>query len=254
VTVSIITVVYNAQGTIRASIESVLSQRYAKTEYVIVDGASNDGTMSIVNEYRHRIAKIISEPDKGIYDAMNKGIEIASGDVIGILNADDIYENRDIISMIVREFESTKCDVVYGDLRIYRTIDPKRPWRKWKSGKMTRSKIARGWHPPHPATFVKKEVYRKYGSYDISFKIAADYEFMIRVLYCHELLPAYIPQYLVRMRAGGISSSGIKGTKKRIMEDYVVIRLYGLNWLTLAMKVARKIPQMLGGIAWFAGR
>ena len=177
--ISIITVVWNNAKTIKDAINSVLNQSYKDIEYIVIDGSSTDGTIEIVQSYGDKI-KFISEKDNGLYDAMNKGIRMATGDVVGILNSDDFYASDKILQIVADEFLKGNIDSVYANLEYIDANDPKRVIRYWRSKKYQEGLFRSGWHPAHPTFFVKKEIYEKYGVFDLSFKIAADYELMLR--------------------------------------------------------------------------
>ncbi|MBN4071353.1 glycosyltransferase, partial [Crocinitomix catalasitica] len=190
--ISIITVAYNSADTIVDTIESVLSQKNIDLEYIVVDGVSTDKTMEIVQSYGDRIHRVISEQDKGIYDAMNKGVALASGDIVGILNSDDFYTSETVLDEVVSTFDDATMGV-YGDL-IY--VDQKNTdvvKRKWISGEYVQGSFVKGWMPPHPTFFVRKEVYEKFGAYTLKLKSAADYEFMLRVIHKNEIPIKYLP-------------------------------------------------------------
>ena len=206
--VSIITVCFNSAATIRDTIESVLSQDYPEIEYIIVDGASRDGTLAIVNEYRNQIATVISEPDDGIYDAMNKGITVATGHVVGILNSDDFYSDNHVIKEVVKEFVESNVDSVYADLAII-SRDDKRYLRYYGSGKFTIKHIRFGWMIPHPTFFVKRKYYEKFGLYRTNYRVAADFELLARFLWRERISHKRIPKCIINMRHGGISSHGL---------------------------------------------
>jgi glycosyltransferase involved in cell wall biosynthesis len=198
--VSIITVSYNSQDTIEDTINSVLAQSYKDIEYIIVNGKSTDNTLDIVNKYRDKISNIISEPDKGIYDAMNKGIRLATGDIVGILNSDDLYVDSKVISKIVKNIEKNKADCCWGNLVYVDKSDTNKIIRNWKSCEYKESLFKVGWAPPHPTFFVKKWIYEKYGLFDLNFPISADYEIMLRFLEKYKIKSCYIPEILVKMR------------------------------------------------------
>ncbi len=221
--VTIITVTYNSEKTLKDTLESVLKQTYINYEHIIIDGASKDSTMQIVKEYEAKYQgklKYISEKDKGIYDAMNKGIKMATGDIIGILNSDDIYVNENVLEEIVRKLEETNDDGIYGDLIFMDAETMTKPQRIWKSSK---GKVEYGWHPAHPTLYLKKEVYDKIGLFDLQFKICADYDFMIRMLQNKEIKIKYLEKYLIFMRNGGTSTAGIKGYIKNLQESHQVL-------------------------------
>jgi len=208
--VSIITVSNNAKQTIKRTIESVLSQKYKKIEYIIIDNDSKDGTANIINNYKDKISKIIIEKDYGIYDAMNKGIKSATGDLIGFLNADDIYINDNVITDIVEAVTIYNKDSVYADLIYVDKYNIDIIIRYWKSGSYDINNFKLGWHPAHPTFFVKKAVYDKYGLYDTKFKISSDFELMLRFLYKHKITTHYIDKPIIKMRYGGTSNNSFK--------------------------------------------
>ena len=217
--VSIITVSYNSLETIRDSINSVLSQDYSNIEYIIIDGGSNDGTIEVIESFGDKVDYFISEEDHGIYDAMNKGIEAAKGDVVGILNSDDIYQNNDVISNVVNNFERFNCDSIYGDLIYVKNDNISKIVRYWKSGDFSISKLKKGWMLPHPTFFVKRSLYLKYGLYNTELKSAADYEMILRLLYKYNITVRYLPNILVKMRQGGVSNSSLLNRIKANRED-----------------------------------
>jgi len=208
--ISIITVVRNNVATINDAIESVLSQTYKNIEYIIVDGASTDGTVEVVQGYTNKIDKFISEKDQGLYDAMNKGIGLATGDVIGILNSDDVYFDKNVLENIVNTFRDKQLDSVFGDLYYVNKDDLNKIVRYWKSSDFKLGSFAKGWHPPHPAFFVKKDIYEKYGMFDLQLKVSADFDLMLRFLEKYQISSMYLPKILVKMRIGGESNSSLK--------------------------------------------
>ncbi|MFM2000041.1 MAG: hypothetical protein RL204_1988 [Bacteroidota bacterium] len=245
--VSIITISYNSAETIEDTIKSVVGQDYPNIEYIIIDGASKDETLSIVGKYKDKIAKVVSEKDKGIYDAMNKGVENATGDIIGILNSDDYYYDESVISEVVQIFEKEKTDGLYADLVYVDRADSDKVIRYWKSGEYQPGKFLKGWMPPHPTFFVKKEVYEKFGLYSTDLRSAADYEFMLRVIHKHNISLSYMPRILTKMRVGGMSNVSLKNRWKANMEDRRAWKINGLKpkWYTLTVKPLSKILQFL---------
>lgn len=207
--VSIITVTYNAGTTIRDTIESVLAQDYPNIEHIIIDGASTDNTVEIVQSYGDRIARFVSEPDRGMYDGMNKGIKLATGDVVAILNADDVYIHSRVISTIVNQFEQHHVDAVFADLVYVKHDDLDKIVRYYSSAHFHPGKFAYGWMPAHPTFVVKRWAFDLYGFFKIDYKIAADYELLIRFLAIHQMSYHYIPQVLVKMRTGGASTANL---------------------------------------------
>lgn len=242
--ISIITVVRNNKKTVEEAIESVLAQTYQELEYIIVDGASTDGTIEIVKNYRDKITKLISEPDKGIYDAMNKGIALATGDVIGILNSDDFYVDAFVIEKVAKGFEN-QVDSVYGDLVYVNKNDSAKVVRYWKSKNTYEGIFQTGWYPAHPAFFVKREIYERYGCFNLDFKIAADCELMLRFLGKYKISSIYLPEVLVKMRTGGESNRSIVNILKANMECYDAWKVNGLyiNPVRFLLKPLSKILQ-----------
>ncbi|MCO4293126.1 glycosyltransferase [Solitalea sp. MAHUQ-68] len=245
--VSIITVVYNNKETIDDTIKSILNQSYKNIEYIIIDGNSNDGTCEIIKSYGDKITKFISEPDKGIYDAMNKGLSLAIGDVIGILNADDFYVNNNVISKIVAAFDQTHCDAVYSDLIYVDQFNISKQIRKWKTGKYKPGSFLNGWMPPHPTFFVRREVYEEHGLFNTLLRSAADYEIMLRFIHKHKIKLGYIPEVLVKMRAGGVSNVSLKNRLRANKEDRMAWQINGLKpyFFTTWLKPLRKISQFI---------
>jgi len=211
-TISIITVALNVRSTVEDAITSVLGQTYKNIEYVIIDGGSTDGTLDIVNKYKDRISKVVSEPDKGIYDGMNKGILVASGDIVGFLNADDMFYDNAVIQRIALAFESNTIDCVHGDLVYVNRRGPNRITRVWKSREFTEGLFEKSWTPAHPTFYCKKSVYEQFGLYRTDFKIAADVELMYRFLQKNHIKSKYVAADFVRMRDSGVSSRGIQST------------------------------------------
>src|ERR1035437_5276919 len=236
--VSIITVCFNSEYTIETTLQSVLDQDYGNIEYIIVDGKSVDKTISIIEKYKLRIAKIISEKDEGIYFAINKGINHATGDVIGILHADDFYADEKIIARVVQEFLEKRTDSVYGDLQYVSKHDPLKIVWSWKSGPYNSKRFLKGWMPPHPTFFVKKKCYTQFGLFNTLFSISADYELMLRFLYKQKITTSYIPEILVKMRVGGKSNVTFKNRIKANQEDHLAWRVNELNpgKMTLILK------------------
>lgn len=243
--VSIITISYNSAETIEDTIQSVLNQNYSDIEYVIIDGGSKDDTLSIIDKYKDQIAILVSEPDKGIYDAMNKGVEKASGDLVGILNSDDIYADNNVISDIVKcigEKDSVYADLVYVDRE-----NTDKTTRYWKSGEYKDGLFKKGWMPPHPTFFLKKSRYNEFGTYNLELKSAADYELMLRMLHKHKISVNYLPRVITKMRVGGQSNVTFRNRIKANKEDRRAWVINGLKpgLLTLTMKPLRKIKQFV---------
>jgi glycosyltransferase involved in cell wall biosynthesis len=207
---TIITVTYNAAKTVEDTICSVLSQTYPDIEYIIVDGASNDGTLSIIDKYRGRISRVISEPDNGPYDAMNKGIALASGDIIGLLHSDDMYADINAISRISEPFNNENVDSAFGDLVFVDKKNTEKITRYYRADDFSVNRFAYGCMPPHPTFFAKKECYKKYGAFKADYRISADFELVARFLLTNRISYRYVPEVIVKMRMGGMSTRNLK--------------------------------------------
>ncbi len=244
--VSIITACFNSAETIAYTIASVKGQDYFNIEHLIIDGNSMDATVDIIKQNAPNCI-IHSESDNGIYDAMNKGIILSTGDIVGILNSDDFYANSSIISKVVELFEQENCDAVYGDLVYVDANDTNRVTRKWISGKFSKQNFLYGWMPPHPTFFVKKEVYLKYGLFNLNVYTAADYELMLRLLFKFNIKVAYLQEILVKMRAGGASNISLKNRFLANKGDRLAWKINNLKpfWFTLFFKPLRKIVQFI---------
>jgi len=244
---SIITVCYNSASTIRDTIESVFSQDHCDIEYIVVDGGSKDGTQAIVESYGERISRFVSEPDKGLYDAMNKGVALATGDVIGILNSDDFYEDPTSASSVVKAFvRHPESDVVFGDVVFVSAPDLKKVTRFYRGNRFAPWKLRFGWMPPHPATFIRKSAYTKVGFYSLKYRISADYEFFVRLFMVQRLKYSYLDKVLVRMRSGGASTAGLKSSLKLNMEIVEACRTNGVytNLPMLLLKLPFKLYEL----------
>ena len=240
--ISIITISYNSEKTIEATIKSVLLQEGVELEYIIIDGASTDRTLEKIQPYQSKIHHFISEPDHGIYDAMNKGIQLASGEVIGILNSDDTYADPYVLEDVMKHIVDK--DAIYGDLE-YVNGETGKTLRKWKSGPYHDADFLRGWMPPHPTFFVKRRVYEKWGIFRTDHGTAADYEIMLRVIHKYKITMHYLPRILVRMKSGGASNDS---WKKRWQANRLDKKSWQLNelrprWYTLWLKPLRKVSQ-----------
>jgi glycosyltransferase involved in cell wall biosynthesis len=218
VKISIITVVLNNKEHIAGCIESVLGQNYKDLEYIVIDGGSTDGTTELIRKYEDRISRWITEPDKGIYDAMNKGIGMATGDVIGMLNADDVYYAPDVLETIARVMDGSSAEVCYSDLVYVDRSDLGKIVRYWKSCPFTEGLFAKCWVPPHPTFFARRSVYQKHGLFDLSYPLAADFELMARLLERFRVRPAYIPKVSVKMRLGGATSNSVANIFRQNVE------------------------------------
>ncbi|NNC82980.1 MAG: glycosyltransferase [Flavobacteriales bacterium] len=242
--VSLITVAYNSAATIADTIQSIAAQDHPDIEYIIIDGGSTDGTMDLVKNAKS-VTKYLSEPDRGLYDAMNKGVALCTGDIIGILNSDDVYQDGQVISDVVRMFDEQPIDCVYGDLVYVDPEDLSKVSRYWKSGEYHRKAFLNGWMPPHPTFFTRRECYKTFGAYDLQFKTSADYELMLRFMFKNHCSTAYLPRILVRMREGGQSNENLINRIRGNKEDRQAWVKNGLNprFYTLTMKPLRKISQ-----------
>lgn len=243
-TISIITVCYNSSETISETIASVASQRYDKREHIIVDGASRDKTMDIVKS-APSVSQYVSEPDKGIYDAMNKGIKMATGNIIGLLNADDFYADETILTQVATAFQDSAVQACYADLVYIDKTNPSRLVRYWKSKPFSTGLFKKGWMPAHPTFFVRREVYEKLGDFNLDFPRQADFELTMRFLEINKIKSVYIPKIWVKMRTGGASNNSLKGIIKGNFEAYRACKLHQLSVgpLFIIRKILSRIPQ-----------
>jgi glycosyltransferase involved in cell wall biosynthesis len=283
--VSLITVSYNSANTIADTLKSVQFQTYQDIEYIVVDGNSSDGTIEIVKQFldstkdvsqdamqdsekdvsqdasqdsakdvsqdamqdsaKGVVKKFLCERDKGIYDAMNKGLAMATGDIIGVLNSDDFYCSNDVIEEVVRAFQQNNTDCLYGDLNYVDPIDTSKIVRKWRSGSFRKDNFLKGWMPPHPTFFVRKTCYDRFGKFDTQFKSAADYELMLRFLFKESCSAVHLPKVMIHMRAGGVSNVSLKNRIRANREDRLAWKINGLKpkWFTLLRKPLSKLIQ-----------
>jgi len=240
---SIITPTLNSEKTIEDCLRSVLRQTYKNIEHILVDGASSDKTIYIARKISPNI-KIIVEKDEGIYYALNKGIKNATGDIIGILNSDDFYSSELVFEKIIKVFSEKNVESCYGDLRYVSKYKTSRVIRHWKAGEFNSDNFKYGWMLPHPTFFVKKEVYNRYGFFDLNYHISSDYELMLRFLLKFRITTFYIPEVIVNMRVGGKSNSDIKHFLLKMKEDYLIMRKYSLPaFISLFLKNISKICQ-----------
>ncbi|EQA7358754.1 glycosyltransferase [Enterobacter hormaechei] len=244
--VSIITATYNSESTLADTLLSLENQTYQNIEYIIVDGASKDSTLDLVREKCSRVSKIISEPDKGIYDALNKGISAATGDIIGFLHSDDMLAYNTVIEDIVKIFESSSSEAVYGDLEYVGQEDTGKRIRLWKSGSFSRNKMKLGWMPPHPSFYMKRSCYQRYGGFSLNYRISADYDSLLRYIFINYITVTYLPKVLVKMRVGGISNRSLKTMICKSKEDIKIMKRNGISWpLALTFKNLSKLPQFI---------
>ena len=243
--ISLITVTYNSEKYLSQCIESVQRQTYKNIEHIIVDGKSTDRTVSIIKNYESSISKWVSEPDKGMYDAINKGMAMATGDVIGLLNSDDMLYAEDVIENIVATFETENVDSIYGDLQYVDQEVTSRVFRTWKGKTYDRNLFRMGWMPGHPTFYIKKALIDKYGGYENHYFTAADYEFMARYLYKHKISSHYLPKLIVKMRRGGISNKNWIHRFRANRRDYLAMKINSipLPFLVSILKPLSKIPQ-----------
>lgn len=247
--ISIITSTWNSEATLRDTLESVLRQTYHDFEHIVVDGGSKDGTMVLVREYEPRYEgrlKYVSEPDKGIYDAMNKGIRMATGDVVGLLNSDDFYTSDDVLATVAATLKNDSLDAVYGDIHFVNDGDLKKCVRYYSSRPFRRWWMRFGFMPAHPSFYCRREVYMKYGTFDISYKVAADFECLLRLIFIHRIKTKYLPLDFVTMRTGGASTSGMSSHKRILHDHQLAFRNNGVysNVLFEFMRYGYKICEM----------
>lgn len=246
--VSIITVTFNSISVINDCLDSISSQEYDNIQQIAIDGASTDGTLSILESKHSQINTLISKPDNGIYDAMNKGIKIATGDIIGFLNSDDFYPNNKVISKVVKEFEKdSSLDACYSDLIYVDQFNISKTIRYVKSSKFQEGLFSKGWCPPHPTFFVRRSVYKKFGNFDLSYKLASDVDLMMRFLEKYKIKSKYIPEVWVKMRMGGVTNKNLKNIW---LQNKEIIHIFNKNNLSvnllkfLILKIISRIVQL----------
>lgn len=244
--ISIITVCLNAAETIADTIESIRRQSHPDIEYIVADGGSTDGTLAIIEQNRDIVSLLLTGPDKGMYDAANKAINASSGEVVGMLNADDFYADNDVLRDVALGMKEGH-DAVYGNLHYVDRDDPETIKRNWVSGPYDRDSFRFGWMPPHPTFFLRKSAYNSYGLFRLDFKSAADYELMLRMLYKHSLQPAYLNRVVVKMRVGGTSNVSMANRIRANREDRNAWRVNDLDaaWYTLYLKPLSKLKQYI---------
>ncbi|MCH8330984.1 MAG: glycosyltransferase [Bacteroidetes bacterium] len=245
--ISIITAVRNCKDTIRDTIRSVVRQKHSDIEHIVIDGASTDGTREILQDQSDRFTHFVSEPDNGLYDALNKGIELSSGELIGHLNGDDIYQDEMVVSNVVEAINDSEADTAYGDLVYVDRQDTAKVRRYWKSSRMRFDYFPMGWMPPHPTFFVKKKIYETYGGFNTDLRISADYELMLRFLYKHRIPAVYVDRVLIKMREGGMSNASLKNRLEANREDRLAWTINDLkpNWYTRYLKPLSKLGQFI---------
>ena len=246
--ISVITVCFNSAETIADTLKSIVNQTHEDIEQIVVDGGSNDSTLALVRDQALPGVIVISEPDKGIYDAMNKGIAVATGDVIGFINSDDFYPSPGVLAVVASAFESSGADCCYGDLCYVQQEDVSKIVRFWRSSPFASGKFSRGWCPPHPTFFVRREVYERLGGFDLSFKIGVDIELMARYLEVGRISNHYIPKVLVHMRMGGTSNRSLSNIVKQNLEirrGFLALGLEFSWWRFMGNKVVSRALQFV---------
>lgn len=244
VNISVITATWNCAETISDCLDSMAGQSHAQREHLVIDAASTDGTLEIVEARRNQLAVLLSEPDRGIYDALNKGIARAAGDVIGFLHADDLFGDRDVLASVAGLFSDPGVTAVYGDLQYVRKRETSEVVRHWRAGQYSARKLAWGWMPPHPTLYVRREWYERVGGFDTSFQIAADYLSVLRLFSQPGFRAAYLPRVMVKMRLGGASNRSLRNIVRKSREDYQALRSTGVGGLgALAWKNLSKLVQ-----------
>lgn len=238
--ITIITVCYNSAATIAGTLDSVAGQSWPEIEHIVIDGASTDSTSYVVKSRGKRVTRFISEPDKGIYDAMNKGVALATGDILAFLNADDIYIHTEVLAEVAKKFENSDIEGLFGDVIFFDPKNPDKIIRRYNSGRFSPEKLAWGWMPSHPALFLRREVYQKVGPFRTDYRIAGDFEFIIRAFGSGKLRYEYVPEVWVKMRAGGISTGGWRNT---MLLNWEVLRACRENGIkTNIFKILSKYP------------
>ena len=251
-TITIITATYNSAKTVKDTFESILRQSYTDYEYIIIDGASKDDTLALIKQYEPRFEgrmKYISEPDKGLYDAMNKGLKMATGDVVGILNSDDFYTSDDALQTIADAFNANDIDATYGDIHFVNDDDLTKMVRYYSSSVFKRSYMRFGLMPAHPSFYCKRSIYEKYGAFDTSYRIAADFENLLRLIFIHRIKTLYIPKDFVTMRTGGASTAGFASRRKIMREHLQAMKKNGVysNFFLLSLRYFYKIYELMRG-------
>jgi glycosyltransferase involved in cell wall biosynthesis len=244
---SIVTVVRNGAATIAHAISSVANQQWRDIEHIVVDGASTDGTLEVIERYRGTLGQIVSEPDRGIYDGMNKGLAMATGDVVGFLNADDMYADDRVLADVACCFQEPEVEAVYGDLVYVNSTEPHRVVRYWRSGEFRPGRFKSGWMPAHPTFFVRRRLYEQFGGFDLSFRLQSDFDLTMRLLEVHRIRAVYLPRVLVRMRLGGATNRSVANVIKGNIEAYRACRKNAVRVspLFIVKKVLSRLPQFI---------
>jgi len=253
-TISIITVCFNSAKTIEETLQSVIAQDYSNIEYIVVDGGSTDETLAILQRYRQHIHTLISEPDEGIYAAMNKGIKLAKGDIVGLIHSDDYYAHPQVISRVANVFQDAQVQACYGDLIYFSTHSPHQVVRYWRSSAFKTGLFSKGWCPPHPTFFVRREVYERLGGFDCHYRMGNDVELMMRFLEKHRISSIYLPEVLVKMRLGGVSNRHVKNIIEQNRNILLAAKRLALPisvWKFVLYKLFNRLSQFMtksGGI------
>ena len=244
--ISIVTAVYNRASTIEQAIESVQSQNWPNIEHLVVDGGSTDGTLQILQSCIREQTVLISEPDEGLYDALNKGFARATGDVIGVMHSDDFFANDSVLTRVATSFIDPDVGAAYGDLDYVGKSDTSRIIRRWRPGNYNPAKLARGWMPPHPTLYLRRSVIERWGGFDTRYKVAADYDAILRYFGQGKILATYIPHVMVKMRIGGASNRSVSKIWLKTCEDYAALRSNGVGGMgSLIMKNVGKLGQFI---------
>jgi len=248
--ISIITACFNSADTIEDTIHSVGAQTFQHAEHIIIDGGSTDDTLEIVARHRNRLSVVVSEPDAGVYDAMNKGLRYASGDVIGFLNSDDVYADENVLDQIATAFRDAEIDACYADLIYVERQNPQRVVRYWISRPFMPGLFKRGWMPPHPTFFVRRKIYEEFGGFDLKFRLQADFELTMRFLEIHKIRSVHIPKVVVRMRMGGLTNRSVLNVLRGNLEAYRACRKNGIKVTPffIVWKVLSRLPQFFRGV------
>jgi len=243
--ISIITVVLNAATTIEDTLHSVAEQRYPDVEHIVVDGASSDGTIDLIRRHQNHLARFVSEPDRGIYDAMNKGIELARGEVIGFLNAGDIYANANVLQWVAETLADPDVDACYADLVYVDAKDTRKVVRYWRSRPYETGLFRTGWMPAHPTFFVKRKIYERYGKFDLDFQFQSDFDLTMRFLEVERIRSVYVPKIFVRMRTGGATNAKLSNIARGNIEAYRARKKYfpRTTPFFIVRKILSRFPQ-----------
>lgn len=243
---SVITVCFNSEASIQKAIDSVAAQTWPNIEHIVIDGASRDATVGIIHRNLHKIEHFVSEPDCGVYEAMNKGLKLATGDVIAFLNSDDVYHDVRVLETVARSMLDKALDALYGDVEFFNAGTPEKTVRTYNSGRFSPSRIAWGWMPAHPALFVRRVIYDRYGYFQEDYRIAGDYEFVARIFKNGQIKSSHLPKVLVRMQTGGLSTSGLRATYVLNKEILRACRENGIasNWLMVLSKYFFKVREL----------